>query len=514
MKPSTRVVEDITTLFEISGASTPERTSVALKTDTSSEGLGTAVTQYSNETTQPHEVTPIASTGSQFNNQQTTASKNVYITQSTQATEQPQFSTGVNDLSTSTEETSTSQSHLTTESNMITTHELTSYKVLITETKVHSEQASTSRKFQSQGITTTMEPTSTITGTRTTKHTTYPLSTTKDYPTTEAENTTSKPTSSERNVTTKTTHSSKLYPVTTDSLSVRRKPASTFMYTTKQETSTKEIKSTEISSTTGQDIKTTELPFSTMTTPAMSGNFTTARPTTPPFCPTNMVYMNCDCQSTCEYPSSMNSCYINCTEGDACICPDGFYLMEGNCVPPEECSCYYADGGVIIQVFQRREDGSVDFFLYWADYKEGFGDPRHETWLGLEKLFYLTNQRTYKLKISLISDNTSHEITHSSFRISNENDNYRLTELGFYTSTLGMYYEYLRHEMWFGLEKLHYLTYQGIYRLESSLVSDTIHYEMNYWRVAIDSEGTHYTLKEHGTYSKNIGLCYFLPVFF
>ncbi|KAJ8033165.1 IgGFc-binding protein [Holothuria leucospilota] len=349
MKPSTRVVEDITTLFKISGAITPERTSVALKTDTFSEGLGTTVTQYSNKTTQPYEVTPIASTGSQFNNQQTTASKNVYITQSTQATEQPQFSTGINDLSTSTEETSTSQSHQTTESNMITTQELTSNKFLVSETKVHSEQASTSRKFQIQGITITIEPTSTITGMRTTKHTSYPLSTTKDHPTTEAENTTSKTTSSERNVITKTTHSSKLNPVTTDSLSVRRNPTSTFMYTMKQETSTKEIKSTEISSTTGQDIQTTELPFSTMTTPARSGNFTTARPTTPPFCPTNMVYMTCDCQSTCEYPNSMNSCYINCTEGDACICPNGFYLMGGNCVPPEECSCYYADGEVIIQ---------------------------------------------------------------------------------------------------------------------------------------------------------------------
>ncbi|KAJ8033160.1 IgGFc-binding protein [Holothuria leucospilota] len=347
MKPSTRVVEDVTTLFKITGASTPERTSVVLKT--SSEGLATTVTQHFNETTQPHESTALSSTGSQFNNQQTTASKNVYITQSTQATEQPQFSTGVNDLSTFTEETSTSQSHQTTESNMITTHELTSNKVLTTETKVHSEQASTSGKFQSQGISTTMEPASTITERRTTKHTTFPLFTTKDHPTTEAENTTSKPTSSERNVTTKTIHSSKLNPVTTDSRSGRQNPISTFMHTIKQERSTKEITSSDISSTTIQDIKTTELSFSTMTTPARSGNFTTVRPTTPPLCPTNMVYMNCVCQSTCEYPNSTNSCYINCTEGEACICPDGFYLMGGNCVPPEECGCYYADGGVIIQ---------------------------------------------------------------------------------------------------------------------------------------------------------------------
>ena len=33
-------------------------------------------------------------------------------------------------------------------------------------------------------------------------------------------------------------------------------------------------------------------------------------------------------------------------------------------------------------VFQRRQDGSVDFYKYWADTENEFGDFTGEFWLG------------------------------------------------------------------------------------------------------------------------------------
>jgi len=37
---------------------------------------------------------------------------------------------------------------------------------------------------------------------------------------------------------------------------------------------------------------------------------------------------------------------------------------------------------VLLQVFQRRVDATVNFYLNWASYKAGFGDLKENFWLG------------------------------------------------------------------------------------------------------------------------------------
>ena len=51
-------------------------------------------------------------------------------------------------------------------------------------------------------------------------------------------------------------------------------------------------------------------------------------------------------------------------------------------------------------VFQKRLDGSVDFYRDWDDYKRGFGDLNGEFWLGLDRIHRLTKERS-RLRVDL-----------------------------------------------------------------------------------------------------------------
>ncbi|XP_066295017.1 microfibril-associated glycoprotein 4-like isoform X3 [Branchiostoma lanceolatum] len=96
----------------------------------------------------------------------------------------------------------------------------------------------------------------------------------------------------------------------------------------------------------------------------------------------------------------------------------------------------YTDGGGWT-VFQRRQDGSEDFYRGWADYKAGFGKLDGEFWLGNDKLHQLTSQAQYELRVDLEDfEGNSAYAQYQVFTVGSEAEHYRLT-LGGYNGTAG-----------------------------------------------------------------------------
>lgn len=83
-------------------------------------------------------------------------------------------------------------------------------------------------------------------------------------------------------------------------------------------------------------------------------------------------------------------------------------------------------------------DGSVDFYLNWDNYSQGFGNLSGEFWLGNEKLYYLTNQRSYELRIDFTDyDEEFYSLEYALFFINDGSDEYRLKSLGNYSGDSG-----------------------------------------------------------------------------
>ncbi|KAH8388953.1 hypothetical protein KR215_008280, partial [Drosophila sulfurigaster] len=82
-------------------------------------------------------------------------------------------------------------------------------------------------------------------------------------------------------------------------------------------------------------------------------------------------------------------------------------------------------------LIQQRIDGAVDFYKNWDEYRDGFGDVTGEHFIGLQKLYMMTNYKPHELYIQLKDFNDEIFYAHyENFQIGNEMEMYKLKKLG------------------------------------------------------------------------------------
>ena len=100
------------------------------------------------------------------------------------------------------------------------------------------------------------------------------------------------------------------------------------------------------------------------------------------------------------------------------------------------CFCDQTTAGGGWTVFQKRMDGSVDFYRGWAEYKRGFGNLNGGYWLGLDKIQRMTSSGGYKLRVDWedFAGNIVYA-EYASFEVGSERTYYQLT-VGSYSGWL------------------------------------------------------------------------------
>ncbi|XP_057291869.1 fibrinogen C domain-containing protein 1-B-like [Hydractinia symbiolongicarpus] len=110
---------------------------------------------------------------------------------------------------------------------------------------------------------------------------------------------------------------------------------------------------------------------------------------------------------------------------------DGLYLVNMNHLRLVQVYCDQTTDGGGWTVFQRRMDGTVNFYRNWREYKTGFGKLQHEFYLGNENLYYLTLQALYRsgsqLRVDMVDWNDNRIYAkYYNFHIGNDYTDYTL----------------------------------------------------------------------------------------
>ena len=112
------------------------------------------------------------------------------------------------------------------------------------------------------------------------------------------------------------------------------------------------------------------------------------------------------------------------------------YTINPDGGKPIQVFCDMTTDGGGWTVFQKRLDGSVDFYLKWESYKNGFGDLSGEFWLGNDNLHRLTAADDVMLRVD--PEDFEGNITYAeytNFNVLDEADKYRLFVEGYMGTT-------------------------------------------------------------------------------
>ena len=114
------------------------------------------------------------------------------------------------------------------------------------------------------------------------------------------------------------------------------------------------------------------------------------------------------------------------------------YTINPDGGKPIQVLCDMTTDGGGWTVFQRRLDGSVDFYRGWESYKNRFGDLKGEFWLGNDNLHRLTAVHDVTLRVDLEDfDGDIRYAEYTTFKVADEADKYRPL-IGGHCGTVGV----------------------------------------------------------------------------